>query len=361
MRKLLLFFTLFQITACIADAQLKVLPSGYVGAGTTEPISGFHLFGTNYLKSTVILERSEAGHGPSILQRARKSAGGPLSSNYTLGSMSFQGANATATPQTYGTGASIFSITTENWSTSANGAKLSFYTTNNGTTGASERMVIEPDGDVCVGTSSSINKGKVYIYQNTNLAGIRVYKNYSGVSYNILSEVSDTSCKSIVSQYGGGDKFCVWGNGKTNIGFSNQTPWMLAVNGNAFSWGQWLGSDISFKQNITNIDSPIDKLNQITGKKYQYNSAAFPENNFPKGYTYGVIAQEVQAVLPELVMADSAGYLSVNYNGLIPILIEAIKSQNATLTQQGQEIENLKIRLDECCKPASPGTINGGN
>ncbi|GAB4452715.1 MAG: hypothetical protein Fur0028_08210 [Bacteroidales bacterium] len=71
----------------------------------------------------------------------------------------------------------------------------------------------------------------------------------------------------------------------------------------------------------------MDKLNLINGKKYKFNTTDFPGKNFPHGYAYGVLAQEVQTVLPELVMADSAGYLAVNYDGLIPVIIEAVKAQ----------------------------------
>jgi hypothetical protein len=309
MKKLFLISFFCLASTAISFAQLKVLSTGNVGIGNNLPYALLHIksTGTTYAKMFQLTNATTgSNNGDGLIIRS-------------------------------GSGGNDFEIINQE-----NGY-LNFYTNN------SEKMRIESDGDVCIGTTASANQGKLYIYNTNGNAGLRVNKYYTGGAYNIVSQVSDTSCKSIVSQFGGADKFCVWGNGKTNIGFSNLTPWMLAVNGNAYSWGLWLGSDVNFKQNITDIDTPMDKLNQISGKKYQFNSAAFPQMNFPKGYTYGVIAQEIQAVLPELVMADSAGYLAVNYNGLIPILIEAVKLQQLTIKTQEERINTIENDLVNCC------------
>ena len=133
-------------------------------------------------------------------------------------------------------------------------------------------------------------------------------------------------------------------DGHVGIG-RNPLVYIFEVNGDAYSNGQWIASDANFKQDISDIESPFEKLNQIKGKKYEYNTEAYPEMNFLDGYTYGVIAQELQSVLPELVRADSAGNLAVNYNGLIPFLIEAVKEQQT-------QIETLRNDLNTCCQKA---------
>jgi hypothetical protein len=53
-------------------------------------------------------------------------------------------------------------------------------------------------------------------------------------------------------------------------------------------------------------------------------------------YTLGVVAQEVEEVLPELISTDGEGYKSVNYNGLIGVLIESVKC----LQEKVEELEN---------------------
>lgn len=238
------------------------------------------------------------------------------------------------------------------------------FSTETGGTGY-ERMRIESDGDVCVGATSSPNYGKMYIYQTSSPAGLRVYKyNSAAYSYNIVSNVTNDTAKSYLSLKSGSEKFVIWGNGAVGIGCSNfpASPLYLQVNGDAYSYGSWLGSDANFKQDITDISSPTDIIMQLSGKKYKYNSAAFPERNFRTGYSYGVIAQEVQSVLPELVIADSAGFLAVNYDEFIPILIEGMKEQQNVIEQQTAQLNDLEarlniteLRLNNCCTTISDG------
>ena len=67
-------------------------------------------------------------------------------------------------------------------------------------------------------------------------------------------------------------------------------------------------------------------------------------NDSTKRREYGVIAQDVQAVFPEMVsiVDPENGYLGVAYIQLVPILLEATKAQQAIIDAQNKEIENLK-------------------
>ncbi len=76
----------------------------------------------------------------------------------------------------------------------------------------------------------------------------------------------------------------------------------------------------------------------------------FAGRSFSNDKQIGVIAQDVEKVFPELVNTDSDGYKSVNYSKLTPILIEAVKEQEASiknliLRTKTLEEENKKIRL----------------
>lgn len=64
--------------------------------------------------------------------------------------------------------------------------------------------------------------------------------------------------------------------------------------------------------------------------------------NFPEGRQYGVLAQAVEVVLPEVVKTDSIGDKAVNYAGIIPVLIEAIKEQQKLIEKQQMEIMEIK-------------------
>lgn len=78
-------------------------------------------------------------------------------------------------------------------------------------------------------------------------------------------------------------------------------------------------SDSRLKTNVERINDPLEIVNRIAGVKYDWVNG----NNSRR--QVGVIAQEVQEVLPEAVHTDDKGYLSVSYDKLVPVLIEAVK------------------------------------
>ena len=120
----------------------------------------------------------------------------------------------------------------------------------------------------------------------------------------------------------------------------NSDALVVYFNGNATLAGDLtINSDARLKENIQPLGSTLDKLHQIEGKTYTFLK---DEEHTPK---IGVLAQEVQAVFPELVTEGADGILSVNYQGLVPVLINAINEQEAkiaALEAQNAEIKELK-------------------
>jgi hypothetical protein len=64
-----------------------------------------------------------------------------------------------------------------------------------------------------------------------------------------------------------------------------------------------------------------------------------------KNLQFGLLAEEVEAVFPELIARDNAGYLSVDYIGLIPVIVESIKEQQQIINAQSEKIKELEILL----------------
>jgi hypothetical protein len=85
----------------------------------------------------------------------------------------------------------------------------------------------------------------------------------------------------------------------------------------------------------------ISKLTKIQGYNYIYKTEEFKERNFNTGNQIGLIAQELKEVFPELVKEDSDGYLAVNYQGMVPLLLEATKEQQKQIETQKQQIDEL--------------------
>lgn len=84
-------------------------------------------------------------------------------------------------------------------------------------------------------------------------------------------------------------------------------------------------SDINFKENISTVHNALETVGQLRGVSFNWKESGEP--------SYGVIAQEMENVLPELVHGDDPK--RVNYNGIIGVLIEAVKELKA-------EVDNLK-------------------
>jgi hypothetical protein len=91
-------------------------------------------------------------------------------------------------------------------------------------------------------------------------------------------------------------------------------------------------SDLRFKKDITHLENSLQKIVQLNGYNYYWK-----DETADNSLQTGVLAQEVQKLFPQLVKEDINGTLSVNYSGLIPVLIESIKEQQ----QQINELKNL--------------------
>ena len=126
--------------------------------------------------------------------------------------------------------------------------------------------------------------------------------------------------------------------GKGTAYNAKSDAFVVYFNGNATLSGDLtINSDERLKENIQPLGSTLDKLHQIEGKTY---SLKKDEKHTPK---IGVLAQEVQAVFPELVTEGGDGILSVNYQGLVPVLINAINEQELKIAALEAQNEQLSI------------------
>ena len=97
-------------------------------------------------------------------------------------------------------------------------------------------------------------------------------------------------------------------------------------------------SDIRLKDNIEVIKGSLDKIDGIRGVEFDWNEKA-PGWARERGHDVGVIAQEVQKVLPEVVQERKSGYLGVDYKRLVPLLIESVKELK-------KEVEKIKKKVN---------------
>jgi len=187
--------------------------------------------------------------------------------------------------------ASIHLIASEDWTPTAQGTNIRFLTTANGTVTTSTRLFIRDDGNVGIGTTAPLDKLDVN-------GDIRV---------------------------GTGTTGCVKDSDGTVIA------------GNC-------SSDARLKRAITPFPHLLDKLVQLQPVTFYWRSEEFKDRHFGTKPSFGLIAQEVEKVLPELVTEDEQGYKAVNYSKLPLVSLQAIKelkAENDTIKQKLSEQQAL--------------------
>ncbi len=166
-----------------------------------------------------------------------------------------------------------------------------------------------------------------------------------------------------------------------NIGIGTRYPgtYKLYVNGTGFCNGSSFTSDQRFKTNIDTIKNALGIIKQLNPKTFYFDTANVYGMNFPSQRQYGLISQQVETVLPELVTntkkpadLDSAGnvvypaitYKALNYNAFIAILMKGIQEQQKTITDLTSkttkqdsinaalqnQLTQLASTINACCK-----------
>ena len=126
-------------------------------------------------------------------------------------------------------------------------------------------------------------------------------------------------------------------DGSTSFKFytnNTSTPAMTLFNGGNMTIAGTLtqNSDVRLKENIKPIESALDKVKQMQGVEFNKINSSTKE--------IGVVAQEIEKIIPELVLEDKEGIKSVAYGNITAVLIEAIKEQQ-------KQIEELKQQLNK--------------
>jgi len=156
--------------------------------------------------------------------------------------------------------------------------------------------------------------------------------------------------------YGGG-VIAAYIDTSGNVGINTSTPTAkLDVNGNTKITGSLAVSgditavgnitayfsDDRLKNNLGNIPDSLNKVLSLNGFYFEPNQTAI-DFGYTKQKEVGVSAQQVQAILPEIITAAPIDpiYMTVRYEKLIPLLIEAIKEQNSMILDLQKKINRL--------------------
>ncbi len=179
--------------------------------------------------------------------------------------------------------------------------------------------------------------------------GVRGEASYIGVQGEASTSGTGVRYGGYFSAYGGQTNYGIYSYG------NDGTNYAAYFSGNVYITGTLSNaSDVALKKNISDIPSPLGKLSQLKPKSYELRSNEIPELSLPGGRKYGFLAQDIETVYPELVSnvpvvvpngkttTGQKSYKSVDYIGLIPILVGCIQSQQTQIDALKQEIQSLK-------------------
>ncbi len=114
----------------------------------------------------------------------------------------------------------------------------------------------------------------------------------------------------------------------------------IYASGNVYANGVLLSSDARYKEKIEPINNAHQLVEQLNGVFFNWKTEEFQHKGFDNNRQIGFIAQEVEAILPELVATDEDGYKSVDYAKITAVLVQAFKEQQ-------EEIEQLKAENEK--------------
>jgi len=214
---------------------------------------------------------------------------------------------------------------------------------------AYEALTIDSSGNVGINCNSP--SSKLNVNGTLNVSGVSYFDGASSVKRDIyLSTFSPTNavsfrfvCYPQTIQGLISNTFQLWKYGPTS-GTGTEIFRIYESNGNLNYYGNIYASNITArsdlrkKTNITTIQDPLEKIQQMRG--VYYNKKDDPS----KTRNVGFIAQDLESVLPEVVHTNThdEGYKSVSYGNITAVLIEGMKSQQSTIASMLSSISSLK-------------------
>lgn len=195
-----------------------------------------------------------------------------------------------------------------------------------------DRTALTCSSGTIMPSADAINQGRLFYHTGQRILR-QCFQNSSGVF--VWSEIAHLDKTPVYTDTKG--VFAATTHTHNQYARTDQSTtfnFAMTVNQNLTVKGALLtGSDVRIKHDITPITGALRRIKHITGMQYVLNSTLQPQ--------YGVIAQDVQKVAPFCVdtMNDEHQTLAVNYNGLVAMLIEAVK----TLSEKVDRLEKLVI------------------
>ena len=283
-----------------ASKVMTIDPNGNLGLGTQNPKNAFEIVRSG--QDSNVISTSYGGTPAVFLVAGRGTSTAPAAVQLgdTLGAFGMGGIDTTNSGQP---GAFMGSLATENWTATAHGSALGFLTTAIGTATQQINMGILSNGNVGIGTPHDVN-------------GLPTAT----------------------------DRLQVFGD--VRVGTTGTNGCVKSFDGTGLTGT--CASDQRFKKDITPFAPALDRLTALQPVHFSWRATEFPDRHFGTSRASGLIAQDVEKVLPELVATDEEGYKAVDYGKLPLLTIQAVKElkrENDALKSRVAELERLVNEL----------------
>ena len=106
-------------------------------------------------------------------------------------------------------------------------------------------------------------------------------------------------------------------------------------------------SDVRLKRDITPFPNLLDRIVRLRPVTFYWRTSVHPTQSFGSGRSFGLVAQEVEQVMPEMVTEDEQGYKAVNYSKLPLLILQAVKEQQAQIERQQQDLDAQQKQLQQ--------------
>jgi hypothetical protein len=197
--------------------------------------------------------------------------------------------------------------------------------------------------NIPAGFTTELGRNEPLINMDVNFRQKNKNNNFLGAAFRIDSRPNDPLFSWLRRSPGSTSEVVLMAlsrDGDLSIGKRNASC-KLDVAGSICANGTPINSDERFKKDIVVIENALTKLHDLEGVSYFMRTEEFKDRNFPESKQLGLIAQDVEGVFPELVITQNDGYKAVNYDGMIPILIEGIKEQQLIITDLEKQVSEL--------------------
>jgi len=308
------------------NERMRITSAGNVGIGTSSPAELLHVQAANNVIASILIRGGKAD----------VTSPGEINSKLDFGG------NDTSVFSNNNVGGRIASVTEV-----SNGAYvgMAFYTYLQGRSpDLKEAMRITASGNVGIGTTSPSAAGGAFT--GLDIRGSGGGSIILGTTSNPYAYMYGEATGFYIQSAGapilflpaGTERMRINSNGNISINYAGDAGYRLYVSGAIYATSNiTANSDLTLKKNLKLIDNPIDKLMSLNGYLYQWK-----ENN---DYQYGVIAQEVEKILPYAVSTGNDGIKGVSYNQLTPLLIEGFKSHESEITILKARVKYLESKL----------------